>query len=419
MWNMKKLHLCTDSLTVYHWVSDTLTGRARVKTKASSEMLIRRRLGTLKSLIEEYWLELKVTLVTSGCNLADALRRVPQKWLKMVNGREVPSQEVCAATAYPPTAKQIAEIHHATGHYGIRRTLYFVRKMNPGVSRKEVQHVVQTCQACQSIDPAPVRWIPGDLSVDETWYRIGMDITHFEGCHYLSLIACGPSRFAVWRRLRRQDSAAVIELLEMVFFERGAPSELLTDNDTAFRSKMFRKFTERWGIRIHYRCAHAASGNGIVERCHRSVKRIAARKRCSIAEAVYWYNIAPKDGDDPSTAPANKLYRYNLRVYGVDCMPSEELSRIGNPYKIGDAVWVKPPGSRCDTRFNRGTVSKVTSDAAVEVDGMPRHVRDLRCRTETFSDDDDLWIASTPGRLPPSSPRRSLRVRCPPDRYSP
>jgi len=27
-WNMKKRHLCTDSLTVYHWVSDTLTGRA-------------------------------------------------------------------------------------------------------------------------------------------------------------------------------------------------------------------------------------------------------------------------------------------------------------------------------------------------------------------------------------------------------
>ena len=98
-----------------------------------------------------------------------------------------------------------------------------------------------------------------------------MDITHFEGCHYLSLIDCGPSRFAVWKRLRRQDSASVIELLEVVFFERGAPSELLTDNDTAFRSKMFQKFAEQWGIRIHFRCAHDASGNGTV------VKRIAAK----------------------------------------------------------------------------------------------------------------------------------------------
>ena len=61
-WNMRKLHLCTDSVTVYYWVSETLTGKARVKTKASSDMLIRRRLGTLKSLIEEYQLDLDVTL---------------------------------------------------------------------------------------------------------------------------------------------------------------------------------------------------------------------------------------------------------------------------------------------------------------------------------------------------------------------
>ena len=441
MWNMKKLHLCTDSLTVYHWISDTLTGRARVKTKAFSEMLIRRRLSTLKSLIEEYQLELKVTLVTSGCNLADALTCVPQRWLRMANGQEPPSHEACGAAADSLTAAQIAEIHHTTGHCGVRRTLYFVRKTNPSASRKEVQRVVQACQVCRSVDPASVGWTPGDLSVDETWYRVGMDITHFEGRHYLSLIDCGPSRFAVWRRLRQQNSSAVIESLEAVFFERGAPSELLTDNDTAFRSRMFQNFAERWGIRVRFRCAHAASGNGIVERCHRSVKRIAARKSCPIAEAVYWYNITPKDGADPSTAPANELYSYNLIVYGVDCMPPEEPSGIGSPYQVGDAVWVKPPGNRCDTRFTRGTVSKLMSDVAVEVDGMPRHVRDLRRRTETLSDDDNLAVnANVPLSLSDDnsdsdpelatreartsspirrSPRRSPRVRQPPDRYSP
>jgi len=145
MWNMKKIHLQTDSLTVYHWVSDALTGKARVKTKASSEMLIRRRLSMLKSLIEEYRLELKVSLVTSGCNLADTLTCVPQKWHRMVNGRELPSQEVCGAAADPLIAEQIAEIHHATGHHGVKRTLYFVRKMDPGRSKKEVQHVIQKC----------------------------------------------------------------------------------------------------------------------------------------------------------------------------------------------------------------------------------------------------------------------------------
>ena len=39
-WGVKVLHVRTDSLCVYHWVSDTLSGKARVRTKAASEMLI-------------------------------------------------------------------------------------------------------------------------------------------------------------------------------------------------------------------------------------------------------------------------------------------------------------------------------------------------------------------------------------------
>ena len=450
LWNMKKIHLRTDSATVYHWVSDTLSGKARVKTKAASEMLVRRRLSIIKSLIEEYRLDLDVTLIASGCNLADVLTRVPEKWFRALNGKELsnaPVAPVCGAAMNALTDEQVDEIHRNTGHYGVKRTLYFVRKTNPMVTRKDVQRVVQACQICQSIDPASKQWKHGQLGVNENWQRVGMDITHFESRHYLSLIDCGPSRFAVWRRLRRQDSASVIQQLEAVFYERGAPAELLTDNDTVFRSRMFGQFADRWGIHVHFRCAYIASGNGIVERCHRSVKRIAARKQCSIAEAVYWYNLAPKDSTDQSTAPASVLYNYDMRVYGIDRAPPEGLSMTRNPYDVGETVWVRPPGNRCDTRFSRGTVTKVISDLVVEVDGMPRHIRDLRQATpvediseaaqeeETDSDDDILGVntilppthqdtdsdteeeGASPTRTP--LPRRSLRERRSPDRYSP
>ena len=181
-----------------------------------------------------------------------------------------------------------------------------------------------------------------------------------------------------------------------------------------------------------------------MERCHRSVKRIAARKRCSVTEAVYWYNIAPKDGADPSTSPANRLYRYNVRVYGIDHTSPDEPSGTGNPYKVGDAVWVRPPGNTCDTRFIPGTVTKVTSDLAVEVNGVSRHIRDLRRATSSAcvpeaveeNDDDDGLLMSIPPLSPRHdsdsdaeelrpltpeqfSPRHSLRERQPPDRYSP
>ena len=78
----------------------------------------------------------------------------------------------------------------------------------------------------------------------------------------------------------------MIQQLELVFFERGAPVKLLTDNEPAFRSCAFTQFAERWALRVRFRCAYVASGKVVAERCHRSVKRITARKHCTIAEAV-------------------------------------------------------------------------------------------------------------------------------------
>uniref|UniRef100_A0A5S6QB38 RNase H domain-containing protein n=1 Tax=Trichuris muris TaxID=70415 RepID=A0A5S6QB38_TRIMR len=49
-WQMKKIELITDLATVHRWISDGLSGRTRLKTKAPSEMLIRRRVGLVLSL---------------------------------------------------------------------------------------------------------------------------------------------------------------------------------------------------------------------------------------------------------------------------------------------------------------------------------------------------------------------------------
>ena len=115
------------------------------------------------------------------------------------------------------------------------------------------------------------------------------------------LMDCGSLCFSIWKQLARQDSASGIRQLEAVFFEHGPPHKILMDNDTAFCSKELQAFTHEWGIHLEFRCAYAPAGNGIV-------KRIAAKIRCPIQEAVYWYNITPKDDVSPSTAPANSIY---------------------------------------------------------------------------------------------------------------
>ena len=250
-----------------------------------------------------------------------------------------------------------------------------------------MKRVVARCDACQSVDPAPVRWSPGRLDVEAIWQRVAMDITHFRGRSYLSLIDCGPSRFSVWRPLRMQTSAAVIEQLEAVFWERGAPEELLTDNDPAFRSRQFETFAAQWSVKVRYRCAHSPSGNGTVERCHRTVKVIAARKNCTVAEAVYWHNVSPRSDGGPESAPAERLYQYKVRVRGLDGVEAANTERNAEcvervPYRRGDSVWVRPPGARCDEQYTQGTVTDLISEQAVAVDGMPRHTRDLRRRTQ-------------------------------------
>lgn len=380
-WGMKIVTLCTDSMTVYHWLTDALTGKSRLRTTAASEMLLRRRLATITEVVKEYELQLDVRYVRSEENKADALTRVPKRWMLSAG-----KQDICGVAAAVLSKDEMRRIHETSGHPGIKRTLYFCRRVHPSVTRRQVRAVVNECNDCRSVDPAPVRWEKGELSVAGCWERLAIDICHVGSAHYLSVIDCGPSRFAMWRKLRRQDSSAVTEQLELIFCERGPPMEILLDNAACFRGALFRQFCDRWDVRLRFRCANAAFGNSIVERNHRSVKRIVARTSCSVPEAVYRYNVMPRDTHSAS-APANRLYSYEVRVKDIDpvSVDSEPFSGEGRDtggqaikFKVGDRVWVRDPSRRCDVRSRVGTVTKLTSPQNVEVDDMPCHVRDLR-----------------------------------------
>ena len=258
-------------------------------------MLIRRRLSTLQELAAKYRLTIDVALVKSQANRADPLTRVPQRWLDALRKEAEPIEPIYAASMGELDLARIRTIHRSCGHPGVKRTLYFVKLASPEVSKAAVREVVRECEECQSIDPAPVSWKAGRLDVCENWRRVAMDVTHLGSRHYLTLIDCGPSRFAIWRPLSCQDAASIVRQLETVFCKRGAPVELLTDNATTFSGEAFSRLAERWGIRMRFRCAYVPAGNGIVERSHCTIKRIAARTRCLVMEAVYWYNVTPKD----------------------------------------------------------------------------------------------------------------------------
>uniref|UniRef100_A0A5S6Q0C0 DUF5641 domain-containing protein n=1 Tax=Trichuris muris TaxID=70415 RepID=A0A5S6Q0C0_TRIMR len=148
------------------------------------------------------------------------------------------------------------------------------------------------------------------------------------------------------------------------------------------------------------------------------------------------------DDRNAITAPANAIHRYILRDRNEISTITPERS-TDCPYSVGDAVWVRPHAGRCDSQYCKGLVTRVISDQAIEIDGMPRHVRDVRRRnrtpqqtfgsapqpvvndpTEEYPNDQSRWVgipthAEEPvptqsvqdQRQAKTDPRRSTRIR--------
>ncbi|KAF0287354.1 Rho guanine nucleotide exchange factor 17 [Amphibalanus amphitrite] len=343
-WGFRRLTLRTDSVTVHRWLSDALSGKARLRTKGQSEMLIRRRVAVFRQLVAEYELEVTIELVGSAANRADEMTRVPNAWLQAADRPAADSPDksppaAVAAITSSASPGDIRAIHENIGHQGVRRTLWYARR-ELGVRRvtkTAVRDVVRRCQTCASIDPAPERWLGGSLETERTWDRLAMDVTHLHGHPYLTLVDCGPSRYAIWRRLRRSGALEIVQHLEDVFLERGAPAEILTDNATEFRGRAMMALAARWDVAMRFRAAYEPGGNGVVERHHRTIKVMVARQACSVAEAVHRYNVTPKDGSDPATAPINEVFRHPGR--DVDVTPRGRTNG-----QQCDALPLKTPG---------------------------------------------------------------------------
>ena len=106
-WQARIVYLHTDSMGVYHWLTDALMGRARVRTKATSEMLVQRRLTILQQLICEDGLQVGVTFIASEQHLADELTRVPKKFFELIRHRSDSSPLMCTALTAQLPPEQI------------------------------------------------------------------------------------------------------------------------------------------------------------------------------------------------------------------------------------------------------------------------------------------------------------------------
>ena len=72
----------------------------------------------------------------------------------------------------------------------------------------------------------------------------------------------------------------------------------------------------------------------MVERNHRTIKRMVARTGHSVNKMVFFYNNSPKHGLDDNSVPSRRLYKYCSDVNQLFGKVDRELKDVGNPYKI-------------------------------------------------------------------------------------
>ena len=105
---------------------------------------------------------------------------------------------------------------HNRHHVGVDKTLELLEPEVPA-SRKSVDEIVRSCVSCQTIDPtARERWKEGVISVDKLWFRVPIDLTHFNGKVFLTAVDCC-SRYAVWKTLRSENAESIAFALEDLF----------------------------------------------------------------------------------------------------------------------------------------------------------------------------------------------------------
>ena len=245
---------------------------------------------------------------------------------------------------------------------------------NIKVDRRLVENVVAACEKCRSIDPAPIRWETGSLAVDTVWHRLAMDATHFQCKTYLTIIDCGQSKFTIWRLIKSESSGEVTRVLISIFREFGAPREILLDNFLSFRSKQVQDLLDSWKIKAIFRCANRPSGNGVVERVHRIIKRKAARTDGSVADMVYWYNVSPIRGQEMDSIPYFVLFG---RLPNISQQMDENASSP-NDYHVGEDVYLKPAIPSAHEKWRKGVVTKDGEGVTVEVNNIKRHIADVR-----------------------------------------
>ncbi|RMC17908.1 hypothetical protein DUI87_05577 [Hirundo rustica rustica] len=144
------------------------------------------------------------------------------------------------------------------------------------LTREQAKAIVAVCPSCtqHALPTLSAGVNPRGLKSCEVWQT---DVTHFPEFGRSKFVHVSVDTFSgtVFASAHTgEKSLDAIKHLIQAFSFMGIPRELKTDNGLAYRSKEFCSFLQQWGVEHKTGILHSPTGQAVVERTHRDIKRV-------------------------------------------------------------------------------------------------------------------------------------------------
>jgi len=180
--------------------------------------------------------------------------------------------------------KVLEECHDdpVAGHFGVKKTIERIRRLYLWPTmRRDVREYVLSCEVCLAYKPVQsnLKSLMGNPNyVNKPFQLLSADLIgplprSNQGFQYLHVVTCFFSKYVWSRPLRSATAGAVKGHLEEIFLRFGAPNTIIVDNGVQYRSDVFGKLCEKYGVSIRYSYFYHPQANP-TERVNKVYRRL-------------------------------------------------------------------------------------------------------------------------------------------------
>ncbi|RMC20822.1 hypothetical protein DUI87_01675 [Hirundo rustica rustica] len=176
-----------------------------------------------------------------------------------------------AAMAPLPNIFEQAKLSHQLFH---QNAPGLVRRFH--ITREQAKAIVATCPSGNqhALPTLSAGVNPRGLKSCEVWQTDVTHIPQFGRSKYVHFSVDTFSSAVFASAHTGEKTLDVIKHLIQAFSFMGIPRELKTDNGPAYRSREFSSFLQQWGVGHKTGIPHSPTGQAVVERTHREIKRV-------------------------------------------------------------------------------------------------------------------------------------------------